>query len=84
MPDPKTHARDDLTQPNAAVRYEVTAADLPVCCPMPGMYLWSSHPRVYLPVAEQGTAICPYCGATFVLRDEDRLAIKIGGAREWK
>ncbi|MFP4647649.1 MAG: zinc-finger domain-containing protein [Halorhodospira sp.] len=84
MPDPQTHDRDDLIEPNAAGRYEVTARDLPLACPMPGMYLWNSHPRVYLPVHEQGRATCPYCGATYVLREDDRLATHIGGRREWK
>ena len=55
-------------QPNAQNRYEVTEADLPVHCPMPGMSLWNSHPRVYLPVKEAGEARCPYCGALYVLK----------------
>ena len=38
---------------------EVTAADLPLHCPTPAVALWSSHPRVYLPVAETGEARCP-------------------------
>jgi len=58
-----------LIQPNAENRYEVTCADLPLSCPMPGMELWNSHPRVYLPVEKQGTAKCPYCGADYVLVD---------------
>ncbi|MDQ2069621.1 zinc-finger domain-containing protein [Natronospira bacteriovora] len=49
--------------------YEVSRADLPVHCPMPNMSLWNSHPRVYIPVAEQGEARCPYCGALYVLKD---------------
>jgi len=53
---------------NAQNRYEVTAADLPVHCPMPGMSLWNSHPRVYLPLEEAGEARCPYCGAMYVLK----------------
>lgn len=48
--------------------YEVTAADLPVHCPMDGASLWSMHPRVYLPLAEKGEATCPYCGARYVLK----------------
>lgn len=52
---------------NAENRYEVTAADLPLHCPMPGMSLWNSHPRVYLPLAEAREARCPYCGAVYVL-----------------
>jgi uncharacterized Zn-finger protein len=53
--------------PNAENRYRVTRADLPLSCPMPGMSLWNSHPKVYLPVEETGEAKCPYCGATFTL-----------------
>ena len=59
----------DLIPANAQNRYEVGAGDLPLSCPMPGMYLWNSHPKVYLPVAETGSATCPYCGAFYVLRD---------------
>jgi uncharacterized Zn-finger protein len=39
-----------LIQPNAQNQYNVTVADLPLSCPMPGMYLWNSHPRVFLPI----------------------------------
>lgn len=53
---------------NAENRYEVTAADLPLSCPMPGMSLWNSHPKVYLPVEATGSAKCPYCGAVYTLR----------------
>lgn len=53
---------------NAQNRYDVTAADLPVHCPLPGMSLWNSHPRVFLPVEETGEARCPYCGAMYVLK----------------
>jgi len=56
-----------LITPNAQQHYEVTAADLPLACPMPGMYLWNGHPRVYLPIADTGTAKCPYCGAEYTL-----------------
>lgn len=57
-------------QANAENRYEVTAADLPLSCPMPGMALWNSHPKVYLPIEERGEAKCPYCGADYVLKRE--------------
>lgn len=49
---------------NAQNRYEVTPADLPVHCPLPGMSLWNSHPRVYLPLGESGES----AGATSVSR----------------
>jgi uncharacterized Zn-finger protein len=55
--------------PNAAKKYEVTRADLPLHCPMPGSSLWNSHPRVFLPVEETGEARCPYCGALYILTD---------------
>jgi uncharacterized Zn-finger protein len=54
--------------PNAQNRYEVSEADLPVHCPLPGMSLWNSHPRVYLPLKEAGEARCPYCGAVYILK----------------
>lgn len=59
----------DEEQANAQNVYEVTRDDLPVHCPMQGMSLWNSHPRVYLPIEKTGRAKCPYCGAEYVLRD---------------
>jgi len=56
------------TQANSESRYTVTAADLPLSCPMSGMTAWNSHPRVFLPIEQTGEAICPYCGALYVLR----------------
>jgi uncharacterized Zn-finger protein len=53
--------------PNDRNNYEVTAADLPLHCPLPSMSLWNSHPRVYLPIEATGSAKCPYCGAEFKL-----------------
>ncbi|MGI9308716.1 MAG: zinc-finger domain-containing protein [Gammaproteobacteria bacterium] len=43
--------------------------DLPLSCPMPGMHLWNSHPRVYLAIEEKGEAQCPYCSAMYRLAD---------------
>lgn len=60
---------ENLTEPNAQNRYEVTRADLPLSCPMPGMSLWNSHPRVYLPIEDSGQERCPYCGAVYVLKE---------------
>jgi len=59
--------RRGLVQPNARNHYEVTVADLPLSCPMPGMQLWNSHPRVYLAFCNDGPAKCPYCSAEFSL-----------------
>ena len=60
----------NLIQPNAQHRYGVRRSDLPLSCPMPGMYLWNSHPKVFIPVEETGEAKCPYCGAIYVLEDD--------------
>ena len=57
-----------LIQPNAQNHYDVTEEDLPLACPMPQMYLWNSHPRVYLPISDSGWAKCPYCSAEYTLR----------------
>ena len=56
---------------NAQNLYEVTRKDLPLHCPMPGMSLWNSHPKVYLPIEDSGEERCPYCGALYVLKDQD-------------
>lgn len=59
-----------LVPANAENRYEVTRADLPLSCPMPGMTLWNSHPKVYLPIVDDGgESTCAYCGARYVLSD---------------
>ena len=46
----------------------VTPKDIPVFCPNPGMPLWSSHPRVFLDITDEGEAKCPYCGTIYILR----------------
>ncbi len=62
--------RAGATEPaNARRAYMVSEADLPVSCPLPGMTLWNSHPRVYLAFDAEGIAHCPYCGAEFLLRE---------------
>ena len=69
-PDTASAAGDgSLIPSNAENSYEVTAADLPLHCPMDGMSLWNSHPRVYLSIEATGKAKCPYCGADYTLRD---------------
>ena len=59
--------QEPLIQPNAEKHYQVTAEDLPLSCPMNGMHLWNSHPKVYLPIEADGNAKCPYCGAAYTL-----------------
>ncbi len=54
-----------------SLSYEVTQEDLPLSCPMPGMRVWDAHPRVYLPIEKKGKVTCPYCEATYVLKDAE-------------
>ena len=54
----------EVREPPAVI---VEPKDLPVYCPNPRMPLWSSHPRVYLDVADSGEAMCPYCGTRYRL-----------------
>ena len=63
-----TEAKDKLKPANAVLRYEITSADLPLHCPMDDQTKWNSHPRVFLPIEEQGEIRCPYCGALYVLK----------------
>ena len=65
----RTAGSDGLIQPNAQNRYAVTRAHLPLSCPMPGMFLWNSHPMVYLWIEKTGEVKCPYCGSDYVLED---------------
>ena len=57
-----------LVNANTKTHYDVTNADLPLHCPMDGMTLWNSHPKVYLPIEQTGHAKCPYCGAEYTLK----------------
>ncbi|MEO8627952.1 MAG: zinc-finger domain-containing protein [Betaproteobacteria bacterium] len=59
---------DSAKSVNRQRHIEVTAADLPLHCPMSSMVLWNSHPRVYLPVQETGEALCPYCGTLYTMK----------------
>lgn len=47
---------------------EVTAADLPLHCPMPRTPVWSYHPRVFLDIAKTGELRCPYCSTLYVFK----------------
>ena len=55
--------------PKTASRIEVNNSSLPLHCPLPDSSLWNSHPKVYLPIKENGGAAkCPYCGTEYVLK----------------
>lgn len=45
----------------------VTAAELPICCPPKDQAQWNLHPRVYLALDDLQQAHCPYCGNQFTL-----------------
>ncbi|MEC9416055.1 MAG: zinc-finger domain-containing protein [Pseudomonadota bacterium] len=66
----KGQESENLKKANAQTRYKVNIDDIPLSCPMPEMYLWNSHPKVFLPIEEAGEAKCPYCGAEFYLEDK--------------
>jgi uncharacterized Zn-finger protein len=71
-------SKHNLIEPNAQHHYSVTPADLPLSCPMPGMFLWNSHPRVYLAIEAAGWAKCSYCGAEYTLVRTPHEVIKPG------
>lgn len=57
---------------NAERVYEITAKDLPLCCPGDDMSLWNSHPKVYLELDDNGEATCPYCGARYIMKNDKK------------
>lgn len=67
------------TAPDGAF-VEVTAADLHgrgvVFCPNPKMPLWSTHPRVFIDLAQRhGEGKCPYCGTLYRVAE----GVSLGG-----
>lgn len=48
-------------------QYNITAADLPLSCPPSNQQVWDAHPRVYLPIEDMGSIVCPYCNTKYVL-----------------
>ena len=69
MTHPTDAADTRLEAANTENEYEVRRADLPLSCPTAEQKLWNSHPRVYLPIEETGSATCPYCSASYRLVD---------------
>ena len=45
-----------------------------VFCPNPNMSQWSSHPKVYLGLADTGQARCPYCSTLYKLKDGEHFS----------
>ncbi|WP_456377818.1 zinc-finger domain-containing protein [Thiolapillus sp.] len=48
---------------------KVSREQLPLSCPLPEEDVWNLHPRVYLPMAKTGEAVCPYCSTHYLLTD---------------
>jgi uncharacterized Zn-finger protein len=63
--------QENLTTANAERVYRVLRSELPLHCPLPSMYLWNSHPKVYLPIEATGEAKCPYCSSTYALVEDE-------------
>lgn len=64
------HTANQVAEACAKRRYDVTTADLPLSCPPRNKRVWDAHPRVYLPIEEEGHVLCPYCSAEYVLKTE--------------
>ncbi|MDO5055890.1 MAG: zinc-finger domain-containing protein [Lautropia sp.] len=56
------------SQPDTADVIVLDADELPAFCPNPRMPLWSLHPRVFLDLAHDGQARCPYCSTRYTLK----------------
>ena len=67
------NAQNNLKPACQKRQYFVTRADLPLSCPMPDMAVWNAHPRVYLPIEETGTVVCPYCDAEYFLSEVSKI-----------
>jgi len=65
----KNESNEGQLPPNSGNHYELKETDLPAHCPMSSMSQWNSHPKVYLPIKENGgSATCPYCSAIYSLK----------------
>jgi len=64
---PTDAKNESLEYANTQKQVEVSRADLPLSCPQPKQKLWNAHPRVYLPVEDNGEVNCPYCGTHYIL-----------------
>jgi uncharacterized Zn-finger protein len=67
-----TFKRDNnkMQHENKQKLIEITKNNLPLCCPMPDMVSWDSHPRVFLEIEKEpnGEIICPYCSTKYILK----------------
>ena len=67
-PAKKALAHQGVTMAEAATPAPVDRQARATCrcsARIPAMPLWSSHPRVFLDIADDGEAMCPYCGTRY-------------------
>lgn len=69
MPDKITTDNVHNAVSNRPAVIEISASELPLHCPRDDSQLWSSHPRVFIPIEATGTAACAYCGTIYNLLD---------------
>ena len=70
MPSTASNTTEVSASPDSGrVRY-ISDDDLPLECPLPSDSLWDGHPRVFLKLDDQGKAVCPYCGTTYIKEDK--------------
>lgn len=69
MTHPTDATDSSLENASAKAEYEVKRQNLPLSCPTAEQKLWNSHPRVFLPIEDTGSATCPYCGTVYKLVD---------------
>jgi uncharacterized Zn-finger protein len=55
---------------DSARKVAVSAADLPLHCPLSRSPLWARHPRVFLDVLKTGEVMCPYCSTIYYYTGE--------------
>lgn len=48
----------------------ITPKDLPLHCSGPQHESWNGHPRVFLPIQDNSSIECPYCGTQYCLNGE--------------
>lgn len=50
-------------------QFVIKERDLPLSCSGPylsGQKVSDPHPKIYLPIKENKTAVCPYCGTQYI------------------
>jgi uncharacterized Zn-finger protein len=59
----------EVLKENTEKYIAIKEKDLPLCCPMPNMKTWNSHPRVFLQIEKEPAKEirCPYCSTKYKL-----------------